>query len=44
MSLLGVLVHVSEKDEQHFVPPPMLPQWVRRAFASLFRRQEQLKP
>jgi len=37
--MLGLLVHNPELDERPITHPPMLPQWMRRAFASLFRRR-----
>ena len=35
--MLGHLVHTPELDERPITHPPML-QWMRRAFAALFRR------
>jgi hypothetical protein len=36
--MLGHLVHTPELDERPITHPLMLPQWMRRAFAALFRR------
>jgi hypothetical protein len=36
--MLGHLVHIHELDERPISHPPMLPQWMRRALAALFRR------
>jgi hypothetical protein len=36
--MLGNLVHNPELDERPITHPPMLPQWMRRALAALFRR------
>ncbi len=36
--MLGHLVHNPELDERASMHPPMLPKWMRRAFAALFRR------
>jgi hypothetical protein len=36
--MLGHLVHNPDLNERSVAHPPMLPQWVRRAFAALFRR------
>ena len=36
--MLGHLVHIHELDERPISHPPILPQWMRRAFAVIFRR------
>ena len=38
--MLGILVHNPDMEERPVAHTPMLPQWMRRAFASLFRRSE----
>jgi hypothetical protein len=37
-AMLGHLVHNHELDERPISHPPILPQWMRRALAVLFRR------
>jgi len=37
-AMLGHLVHNRELDERPASHPPILPQWMRRAFDTIFRR------
>jgi hypothetical protein len=38
IAMLGHLGHNPELDERPITHPPMLPQWMCRALAALFRR------